>query len=202
MLHSDFGIPTSSTIPSLRKQPTFRKTPALVFESLFDAKAFKSISVEVALVFPRKWHLMWCHYPDLGPACFWLVENLLHPIRSNQKCYPNLGSDTSRHQYGVSALVSQTSFGGETSGGFAKCRLFSQATIIPSRSNPGQINIFSGHCLRCFKNYKHGKGDMQTICFFLSSLLTPGWETTASLNSRIFKQTFSADTCVFCFTLE
>ena len=95
MLHSDFGIPTSSTIPSLRKQPTFRKTPALVFESLFDAKAFKSISVEVALVFPRKWHLMWCHYPDLGPACFWLVENLLHPIRSNQKCYPNLGSDTS-----------------------------------------------------------------------------------------------------------
>ena len=95
LLHSDFGIPTSSTIPSLRKQPTFRKTPALVFESLFDAKAFKSISVEVALVFPRKWHLMWCHYPDLGPACFWLVENLLHPIRSNQKCYPNLGSDTS-----------------------------------------------------------------------------------------------------------
>ena len=32
-----------------------------------------------------------------------------------------------RHQYGMSALVSQTSFRGETSGGVAKRRLFSQA---------------------------------------------------------------------------
>ena len=32
-----------------------------------------------------------------------------------------------RHQYGISALVSQTSFGGETSNSVAKCRLFSQA---------------------------------------------------------------------------
>ena len=29
-----------------------------------------------------------------------------------------------RHQYGISALVSQTSFGGETSSSVAKCRLF------------------------------------------------------------------------------
>ena len=34
-----------------------------------------------------------------------------------------------RHQYGISALVSQTSFRGETVGGIAKCRLFSQATM-------------------------------------------------------------------------
>ena len=32
-----------------------------------------------------------------------------------------------RHQYGTSALVSQTSFGGETSNSVAKCRLFPQA---------------------------------------------------------------------------
>ena len=32
-----------------------------------------------------------------------------------------------RHQYGISALVSQTSFGGETSNSVGKCRLFSQA---------------------------------------------------------------------------
>ena len=32
-----------------------------------------------------------------------------------------------RHQYGISALVSRTSFRGETIGGLAKCRLFSQA---------------------------------------------------------------------------
>ena len=30
-----------------------------------------------------------------------------------------------RHQYGISALISQTSFRGETSGYVAKCRLFS-----------------------------------------------------------------------------
>ena len=34
-----------------------------------------------------------------------------------------------RHQYEISALVSQTSFGGETIGRVAKCRLFSQARI-------------------------------------------------------------------------
>jgi len=33
-------------------------------------------------------------------------------------------------QYGISALVSQTSFGGETSGSVAKCRLSSQASEI------------------------------------------------------------------------
>ena len=32
-----------------------------------------------------------------------------------------------RHQYGTSALVSQTSFRGETSSGVAKCRIFSKA---------------------------------------------------------------------------
>ena len=47
---------------------------------------------------------------------------------TSQKHYPDLGSDAS--QYGISAFVSraQTSFGGETSGGVAKCRLFSQST--------------------------------------------------------------------------
>ena len=38
--------------------------------------------------------------------------------------YQDLGSDASIHQYGISALFSQTSFGGETSS-VAKCRPFS-----------------------------------------------------------------------------
>ena len=33
----------------------------------------------------------------------------------------------SRHQYGISAVVSQTSFRGETGGGVVECVLFSQA---------------------------------------------------------------------------
>ena len=56
------------------------------------------------------------HYPDLGGASDWLnqISHAARPLMT-------------RHQYGISAPVSQTSFGGETSGSVAKCRLFSQA---------------------------------------------------------------------------
>ena len=47
---------------------------------------------------------------------------------TNQKHYTQIRVVT-RHQYGISALVSQTSFRGETSGSRVKCRLFSQAII-------------------------------------------------------------------------
>ena len=50
---------------------------------------------------------------------------LIQPIRRTTQIWV-----VTRHQYGISALVSQTSFGGETSGSVAKCRLFSQATLI------------------------------------------------------------------------
>ena len=65
------------------------------------------------------------HYPDLGSASDWLneISHAARPIRSPTKIWV-----VTRHQYGISALVSQTSFGGETSGSVAKCRLFSQAT--------------------------------------------------------------------------
>ena len=97
---------------SLRKQPTFGgATPG----------------------FPAKWRLrnwrrnsilMTRHYPDQGSASDWScrVGNLIQPIRSATQVWV-----VKRHQYGISALVSQTSFGGETSGSVAKCRLFSQA---------------------------------------------------------------------------
>ena len=84
--------------------------------------------------FPPKWRLrhkrrnsilMTCHNLDLVSTCYWLcrVGDLHQPIRSTTKIWA-----VTRHQYGISALVSQTSFHGETSGGVAKCRLFSQAT--------------------------------------------------------------------------
>ena len=46
---------------------------------------------------------------------FYAGGNLLHPIRSTTHIQV-----VTRHQYGTSAVVSQTSFGGETSGGVAK----------------------------------------------------------------------------------
>ena len=51
---------------------------------------------------------------------FWLVANLLHLIGSS--------TQISVHN-GISALVSQTSFRGETTGSVVKCRLFSHATM-------------------------------------------------------------------------
>ena len=64
------------------------------------------------------------HYPDLGSTSEWLcrVGNLIQPIRSINQVWV-----VTCHQNGISALVSQTSFSGETSGSVPKCRLFSQA---------------------------------------------------------------------------
>ena len=53
------------------------------------------------------------------------MGNLIQPIRNTTQIWLVM-----RHQYGISALVSQTSYGGETSGSVAKCRLFSQATNV------------------------------------------------------------------------
>ena len=70
---------------------------------------------------------MTCHYPDLGSASDWLnqISHAARPIRSTTQIWV-----VTRHQYGISALVSQTSFGGENSGSVAKCRLFSQAIVF------------------------------------------------------------------------
>ena len=51
------------------------------------------------------------------------IGNLIQPIRSTTQIWV-----VTRHQYGICAVVSQTPFGGETSGSVAKCQLFSQAS--------------------------------------------------------------------------
>ena len=65
--------------------------------------------------------LMTGHYPDLGSASDWLrqISHAARPIQSQ--------AQVSRHQYGMSAFVSQTSFRGKASGSVTKCRLFFQA---------------------------------------------------------------------------
>ena len=70
---------------------------------------------------------MTCHYPDLSGASDWLNQicHAARPIRSTTQILV-----VTRHQYGISALVSQTSFGGETSGSVAKFRLISQASVL------------------------------------------------------------------------
>ena len=81
------------------------------------------------------------HHPDMESASDWScrVGNLIQPIRSTAQIWV-----VTRHQYGISALVSQTSFGEETSGGVARCRLFSQAKKIAIHNFLITIAIVSG----------------------------------------------------------
>ena len=67
------------------------------------------------------------------------VKKILHlarPIRSTIQIWV-----VTSHQYGISALVSQTSFRGETVGDVVKYRLFSQATFA------SQIEILIAVCM-------------------------------------------------------
>ena len=68
--------------------------------------------------------LMMCHYPGLGSASDWLnsISHTVRPIRSITQIWV-----VRRRQYGISAFLSQMSFGGEISGSVVKCRLFFQA---------------------------------------------------------------------------
>ena len=71
------------------------------------------------------------------------MGKLIQPIRSTTQIWV-----VTRHQYGISALVSQTSFGGETSGSVAKCRMFSQVSALPENGNKiddclGKDNFFT-----------------------------------------------------------
>ena len=93
------------------------------------------------------------HYLNLASASDWScrVGNLIQPIRSTTQIWV-----VTRHKYGISAVVSQTSFGGKTSGSVAKCRLFSQDTLdIELQKVPKHTimlfvckpNILHKHCL-------------------------------------------------------
>ena len=77
------------------------------------------------------------HYTDLSSASDWScrVGNLIQPIRSTSQIWV-----VTRHQYGIAALVSKGSFGGKTSCSVAKCRLFSQATLIPTKETKGTFS--------------------------------------------------------------
>ena len=69
--------------------------------------------------------LITCHYPELCCTSDRLkqVSHAARPIQSTTQIVV-----VTRHQYGISALVPQTSFPrGETSDGVAKYWLFSQA---------------------------------------------------------------------------
>ena len=97
---------------------------------------------DATAVFLAKWCLrnkrrnslpMTCLHLDLGSAsgCSCCQGNLLQPIRSTSQIW-----EVTCHQYGISALISQTSICRKTNGGVAKCwQLFSQAVIFRAVNN-------------------------------------------------------------------
>jgi len=80
--------------------------------------------------------LMTCRFPDLGSASDWSsrLGNLLQPMRGITQIWV-----VTRHQYGISLLVHQASFRGETSVGVVKSRLFSEATVWTNRLIVGSV---------------------------------------------------------------
>ena len=103
----------------LRKQPTFGDA-TIGFPAKLCLRNERRNSI-----------LMTHHYPDLTSACDWLnqISHATRPIKSITQIWVVM-----HHQYWISVLVSQTSFGRETSGSVAKCRLFSQATVCSTSS--------------------------------------------------------------------
>ena len=78
---------------------------------------------------------MTCHYRDLGRAVEANFSSGTIKIRSTTQIWV-----VTRHQYGISELVSQISLRGETRGDVAKCRLYSQDL---RHSKGSFINVFS-----------------------------------------------------------
>ena len=94
---------------------------------------------EMSAETPYWWRVttqIWVVLPDLSCR----VRNLLQPIRSITQIWV-----VALHQYGISALISQTLFRAETTGNVAKCRLFSQASKqwgVVFCSLTGDSNVF------------------------------------------------------------
>ena len=111
--------------------------------------------------FPVKWRprndcrnsiLMMCHYPNLGGASDWSrhVRNLIQPIRSTTQIRV-----VSRHQYGISALVCQTSFRGKTVvasrnvGCFLRLQVLKPAMLFYQREPRGTCTNHFDVCHLC-----------------------------------------------------
>jgi len=87
-------------------------------------------------------------------------------LSTNQKHYQDLGS--ARHQYGISALVTQTSFCGGSSGDFEKNRLFSQAKLLQVVI---ELQKHTSSALGLFKHFSHALLNCNLLIQFKNAVL-------------------------------
>ena len=96
--------------------------------------------------------------------CFWLVVPLGKFASTNQKHYPDLGSDVSS----VWNFCAR-SFRGETSGGVTKCRLFlrlSQTPLIRTMRRPKKVDILMGCSCNERAFFSQGQSKLSVIMSF------------------------------------
>ena len=125
------------------------------------------------------------HYPDLGTSDTSPVENLLHPIRV-----------VISHQWGISALIPQTSFCGESAGDITKCWLFSQA-VVP---NGGGMNLLkfvlrNNGCGHAWQNshisfWKPGEKIRQNATWLKELIIISGWSQFRLSQSHSMSHSF------------
>ena len=110
------------------------------------------------------------HYPVLGSASDWSCRlgNLTQPIRSTTQIRV-----VTRHRYGISTLVSQTSFGGESSDSVANVGWFLRPT---STNNSRDVHII--------QQLKHSIGKVR---LFLSQLAHVKFENSKTLALKTVK---------------
>ena len=138
------------------------------------------------------------HYLNLGSASDWLnqISQVARPIRSTTQIWV-----MTRHQYGISVLASQMSFGVETSGSVTKCWLFSQATIkqnmtfsLKGRQN-AQVIQMSNETKVLYRILNCAALTSRKIVFFFPKNIPSYYHNRISYNSRALY--FRAGGCGF-----
>ena len=98
----------------------------------------------------QKFHTDDVSLPRSG-LCFWLVVPRGKGASTNQNHCQTW--EVTRHQHGISALVSQTSFCGETSCKVVKCRLFFFSGYNNAKSVKNRDNTI-GLTIKCNMDFK------------------------------------------------
>ena len=124
------------------------------------------------------------HYLDLGCASDWLKICIIQ-----SEALPRFGKVT-RYQYGISALASQMSFRWETTGGVAKCRLFSLARVFI------EVRCYSSYYSRLKALPFHPQNWPKSFCKTISTVLMYCqrgviWMDTPSTDSKVRTTSYS-----------